>query len=337
MLVATVGTGEHPTSSARKVRFLNMRHNKEICTIPFMTPVLSVKLNLKRIAIVTEAAIHLYDMDMNHLTTLDTCPNPHGVCALTNDDPSLASPTSLLRPPLLAYPGSATRGDLVLFDTTALKVKTVLQCVHQKPLRFIQFSPDGGLVATASENGTLIKVQSVDPNEGKKYCFRRGRFHGAIISSIAFSRDSSLLCVSSNNGTVHIFRIQENNIGDKSKSSYSLLGGYLFGENGNNTAIRSFATIKLGLGRSSLCCFSKDGTSVYTVTPDGKFSQYQLDLKSNNPPKLVKQDDLLADLEEDLTLDGRNAHSPETNSNAVAEKVPEFLENPRCIMRADDE
>jgi hypothetical protein len=149
------------------------------------------------------------------------------------------------------------------------------------------------------------------------------------------------------------------------------LSGY-FSENGGSE-VRSFVKIKLGVGRPSLCCFSKDSSKVCIFTPDGKvhclntlthslrfsppsthaqgccvgmievlfvlcvkFSQYQLDLNTNTAPKLVKQDNVLDDLEES-PLDEQNAHSPEKSSNTVVSNIPVYLESPRYIMKAEDD
>lgn len=61
------------------------------------------------------------------------------------------------------------------------------------------------MVATASEKGTLIRV--FDAQTGKKlHELRRGKAP-AKINSINFNRDSTLLCCSSDRGTIHIFRL----------------------------------------------------------------------------------------------------------------------------------
>lgn len=51
-----------------------------ICELTFPTTVLSVKLNRKRLVIVLEDQIYLYDIQtMGLLSTIDTSPNPHGM------------------------------------------------------------------------------------------------------------------------------------------------------------------------------------------------------------------------------------------------------------------
>ena len=61
------------------------------------------------------------------------------------------------------------------------------------------------MLATASETGTIIRVFSV-PKGQKLYQFRRGTLTSTIYS-MSFNLGSTLLCVSSNSDTVHIFRL----------------------------------------------------------------------------------------------------------------------------------
>jgi autophagy-related protein 18 len=49
---------------------------------------------------------------------------------------------------------------------------TMIQA-HDSPLAAVRFSPDGKLVATASEKGTVIRVFSI-PNAERLFEFRRG-------------------------------------------------------------------------------------------------------------------------------------------------------------------
>ena len=52
-----------------------------ICELTFPTTVLAVKLNRKRLVIVLEDQIYLYDIQtMKLLSTIDTSPNPNGMC-----------------------------------------------------------------------------------------------------------------------------------------------------------------------------------------------------------------------------------------------------------------
>ena len=79
--------------------------------------------------------------------------------------------------------------------------------VHNNALRCIALNADGSLLATASTEGTLIRVwDSQTRNDVPVAELRRGADHSEIFS-IAFSHDSSQLCVASDKGSVHVFAL----------------------------------------------------------------------------------------------------------------------------------
>jgi autophagy-related protein 18 len=131
-------------------------------------------------------------------TIRDTPMNSNGLCALAADSDNC----------YLAYPGSATSGELQIFDAVNLNAKTMIPA-HDSPLAAMAFSLNGAEIATASEKGTVIRVFSV--NDGTKlYEFRRGVKRCVSISSLIFSTCKQYLCCSSNTETVHIFKLEQN-------------------------------------------------------------------------------------------------------------------------------
>jgi len=74
---------------------------------------------------------------------------------------------------------------------------------HSSPLRAMDLSPDGDLLATASETGTLIRVFSTG-NCARVAELRRG-VDPAFVFSIAISPSSTMLAVTSDKSTLHIF------------------------------------------------------------------------------------------------------------------------------------
>lgn len=178
---------------------------------------LAVRLNRKRLAVVLEEEIYLYDIsNMGLVSTIATSPNPNAIFALSPSSercfiayplpkprdeqgerrPSHAPPLSTYVPP--------TSGEVLIFDTITLKAVTVIEA-HRSPLCCVALNSDGNLLATASETGTIIRVFSV-PSGQKLYQFRRGTYPSTIYS-MSFNLSSTLLCVSSASDTVHIFRL----------------------------------------------------------------------------------------------------------------------------------
>lgn len=188
-----------------------------ICELTFPSAVLAVRLNRKRLAVVLEDEIYLYDIsNMSLLYTIPTSPNPTAICALSPSSQNcyLAYPLPKPRedtgdkrpshaPPLSTYI-PPTSGEVLVFDTLTLKAVNVIEA-HKSPLCCVSLNSEGTLLATASEMGTIIRVFSV-PRGQKLYQFRRGTYPSTIYS-MSFNLDSTLLCVSSVSETVHIFRL----------------------------------------------------------------------------------------------------------------------------------
>ncbi|KAK6844304.1 autophagy-related protein 18 [Apiospora arundinis] len=205
--------------SPRHLIIQNTKRASIICELTFPSAVLAVRLNRKRLSVVLEDEIYLYDIsNMSLLTNIATSPNPNKIVALSPSSencylayplpkpredtpdkrPSHAPPASLYAP--------VTTGDVLIYDTLTLKAVNVIEA-HRSPLSFIEMNSDGTLLATASETGTIIRVFSV-PKGHKLFQFRRGTYPSTIYS-MSFNMASSLLCVSSTTDTVHIFRLQQ--------------------------------------------------------------------------------------------------------------------------------
>lgn len=176
-----------------------------------------MRLNRKRLAVILEEEIYLYDIsNMSLLHTIHTSPNPDAICALSpsSENCHLAYPLPEPRedtdnrrpshaPPQSAYV-TPTSGRVLIFDTVTIKAVNVIEA-HRAPLSCLCLNNDGTLLATASETGTIIRVFSV-PRGQKLYQFRRGTYPSKIYS-MSFNLSSTLLCVSSTSDTVHIFRL----------------------------------------------------------------------------------------------------------------------------------
>ena len=203
--------------SPRRLQIKNTKRDSIICELTFPTTVLSVRLNRKRLVIVLEDQIYLYDIQtMKLLYTIETSPNPLAICALSpsSDNCYLAYPlpqksaATSFAPPSHAPPSTAhippTTGEVLLFDAVKLEAINVVEA-HRSPLSCAMFNNEGTVMATASDKGTIIRVFSI-PDANKLYQFRRGSMPSRIFS-MAFNITSTLLCVSSATETIHIFKL----------------------------------------------------------------------------------------------------------------------------------
>lgn len=149
------------------------------------------------------------------------------VCALSSDSeraylayPSPA-PTSSSSPlnSVPSQPPAPSTGDVLLFDTKDNTALNVIQA-HKSPIAALALNSTGTMLATASDKGTVVRVFSV-PGAQKLWQFRRGS-QSARIFSINFNLASSLLAVSSDSSTIHIYRLASRQNGGSGGDSHLL-------------------------------------------------------------------------------------------------------------------
>ena len=153
----------------------------------FRTAILAMRLNRKRLVVVLESELYIYDIsNMQMLKTEKTSPNPNGmsrsgstvilltgaaICALSASSennylvyplPTKAAPNTF-QPPSHAPPKSdhvaPSSGEVLIYDATKMEAVNVIEA-HNSPLSCIALNNDGTLLATASEKGTIIRVFS---------------------------------------------------------------------------------------------------------------------------------------------------------------------------------
>ncbi|KAJ2005214.1 autophagy protein [Coemansia thaxteri] len=219
-LVALVGSGDQPALSPRRLQIINTKRQSIICELTFPTTILAVKLNRRRLIAVLEEQIYVYDIsNMKLLHTIETPPNPTAICAMSpsSENCFIAYPTpaSVSVPP--AKPGAPLEipatTDVMVFDANACEAINIIQA-HKSPVSALAMNREGTMLATASDKGTVIRVFAL-PSAQKIAQFRRGAYP-AKIHSITFNATSTLLLVSSDTDTVHIFRIADGRNNKKS-------------------------------------------------------------------------------------------------------------------------
>lgn len=244
----------------------------------FSSRVLSVKLNGSRLIVIFRDSIYIYDindMKLKH-TIKETPDNILGICAL-NDR-------------YLAYPGSSLDGKVYIYDTISLKSVTDAAGItaHSSPVSCLAISNIADLLATASKKGTVIRVFSIATKK-KLFEFRRGLTTNAEINSMSFSADGTMLCVSSDHPTIHVFKLQPPAPIEPAAQGWGpYLLGYIPGATQMGEVLgqeRCFARITLPeTGFKNLCGFYKhtlpgDAPRNYVVviTSNGFFHKYLVD------------------------------------------------------------
>lgn len=304
-LIAVVPEADAAGTHRRRLQILNTKRQSTICELMFPAPILAVHLNRRRLVVVLQEALYVYDI--SNMKLLHTIDHANSLCALSPSSEScfLAYATPGPRTDAAA-PGLSSH--VVLYDLLTLSIASVVQA-HRSSLACLALNASGTLLATASEKGTVVRVFSV-PEGRLQYQFRRGSY-SAHIYSITFNAASTLLCVTSDSDTVHIFRLSpaarmcEPDAALAAKKRPSLftawqrqgaavanaLGTYLpatWTDVWEPT--RDFAWLKLpSAGMRTVAAVSNTLPLVFVLTHDGRLWTFALDLDRGGECSLVKR------------------------------------------------
>ncbi|XP_064376230.1 WD repeat domain phosphoinositide-interacting protein 2 isoform X3 [Dromaius novaehollandiae] len=208
----------------------------------------------------------------------------------------------------LAYPGSATIGEVQVFDTINLRAANMIPA-HDSPLAALAFDASGTKLATASEKGTVIRVFSI-PEGQKLFEFRRGVKRCVSICSLAFSMDGMFLSASSNTETVHIFKLET--VKEKPQEEPTTWTGYFGKVLMASTSYlpsqvtemfnqgRAFATVRLPFcGHKNICALAtiQKIPRLLVGAADGYLYMYNLDPQEGGECTLMKQHKLDGSME----------------------------------------
>jgi len=195
-ILALVGGGTNPRYPPNKVMIWDDHQNRCIGELSFRSEVKAVKLRRDRVVVVLEHKIYVYNFaNLKLVDHIETINNPKGLCSLC------ASPQNNV----LVCPGLQQGHVRVeLYDVK----KTSLIPAHDGPLGCFALNFNGTRLATASKKGTLIRIW--DTATGNALQEMRRGVDQAVIYSVCFSPNSKWLAASSDKGTIHVFKLNEN-------------------------------------------------------------------------------------------------------------------------------
>eukprot|EP01091_Cochliopodium_minus_P004755 TRINITY_DN1463_c0_g1_i2.p1 TRINITY_DN1463_c0_g1~~TRINITY_DN1463_c0_g1_i2.p1 ORF type:complete len:772 (-),score=252.78 TRINITY_DN1463_c0_g1_i2:75-2390(-) len=165
--------------------------------------------------------------------------------------------------------------------------KDIFAIIHTDEIQTLKMDDSMDKIVTICLNGQNISVWNInDLNDIKtepEMKFYRGK-NPCIITSISFNRESSLLALSTDKGTIHIFDIKDYN-----KNVSSAVSWIPFA-----SSLTNYANYKWSFGQIHLDQYVKDSTSIQNpvcqfnssdllvvCTPSGKYFEFFLDVSSS--------------------------------------------------------
>lgn len=270
-----VGSGIERHLSTNKVLVWDDQKCTYIADMSVRSEVRAVRVRNDRIVVVLMQKIHVYAFsDLNLLHTIETYMNEKGLCEVSQVSGSMVLVSLGLR-----------KGEVRIEHFFGLK-KTRFVLAHGSRIACLALTGDGRFFATASTKGTLVRVYNTSDCSLLQEV-RRGAMR-ADIYSLAFSSTAQWLAVSSDKGTVHVFRLKVDSGSpgiDRSNSTKSssitsavsnlpfikgMLPGYFSSE-------WSVAQFRLPEGSEYIVGFGRQENTVVIVGMNGSFFRCQFD------------------------------------------------------------
>jgi len=166
-------------------------------------------------------------------------------------------------------------GHVNMVDLADIHKPPVDIAAHEASISCIALNLQGTRLATASEKGTLIRVYDTGTHV-QLLELRRGAAN-ANIFCINFNQDSSLLCVSSDHGTVHIFASEDpaRNKQSSLAKARGILPKYF-------SSRWSFTKFQVPGGLRCICAFGSDKKAVVAICADGSYYKYSFNSKGES-------------------------------------------------------
>ncbi|KOC60816.1 WD repeat domain phosphoinositide-interacting protein 4 [Habropoda laboriosa] len=261
-IIAIVGGGTRPKFAENTVLIYDDLSKKFVMEVTFTSPIKAVRLRRDKMIVALQREIHVFSFPMptRRLLTLETRDNPKGLIEVA----TLAT----AQKQLLAFPGHK-QGSVHLIDLSATEAGSssapATLAAHQGALACLAVNNSGTMIATASTQGTLVRVWD-SIRRHLLVELRRGA-DSATLYCITFSRDSEFLCASSDKGTVHIFALKDTQL--NRRSTFSKMGFW-----GNYVESQwALATFTVPPECACVCAFGTR-SSVIAICMDGTFHKY---------------------------------------------------------------
>ena len=203
-----VGGGESPKYAPNKLLIWDDKKGKEVYEFRFSSFVTNCFIKEKFIFVFCKDSINIISMKtMKTIKEIAIKNNPEGIGSISSDVDKY----------ILSWP-SFNQGEIEIKDFQEIKNNSlsIKLKAHSSDINYIKLNKDGTKLASASINGTMIRIFDVIKKQIIQE-FKRGNGN-AKIYSINFSNDSNIFALTSDHGTAHIFSINRINKKNNQKS-----------------------------------------------------------------------------------------------------------------------
>lgn len=203
-VLALVGGGRQPKFAQNRVVIWDEAKARVALELAVLTTVRGVRLQRSTAVVVLQNSVRLFTLTKpaRLVAAYETADNVRGLCAMSEER--------------LAFPGR-TPGHVQLVETATHNVSIIP--AHASPLRAIELSRDGEVLATAGETGTLIRLWATS-SCARIAELRRG-IDPAAIYCLAFSPSGNMVACTSDKATLHIFDVPRHNSASAASTSPS--------------------------------------------------------------------------------------------------------------------
>ncbi|CAK8694892.1 unnamed protein product [Clavelina lepadiformis] len=259
--LALVGGGTSPRFPRNTVMVWDDLKKKVVMELTFTSDVRSVRLRRDRIVVALDRLIKVFTFTQNpqQLHVFETMYNAEGLCQLC--------PSS--NNSILAFPAKAT-GTVQIVDLANTDAPPLDIHAHDGLISCLALNLHGTRLATASHKGTLLRI--FDTTSGEQVGELRRGSGNARIFCMNFNADSTLLCASSDHGTVHIFSLDEKNTSPSKQSGSRFLPKYF-------NSKWSFGRFNIPSSSPCICAFTSDSSAVIAICNDGTYYRISFTLK----------------------------------------------------------
>ena len=267
-----VGGGKCPKYAPNKLYIWDDIQEKEVLEYRFNSFVKNCKIKKEKLFVICNDEIIIIDLidSMDIIETIKTCDNIYSACSISHEPEKYIFAWPDINIGYIEIKNFKNEDDFLNNENKTYHIKA-----HQNLVQIIEINFKGTKFASASNKGNVIKIFSIfDGN--LLHEFRRGS-EQAIIYNISFDLNDTLLVVSSNRPTVHLFSLidtNDTNKGNKElKNAKSMFNGIskILGVGKILQSEWSFTQIKVPSEQKSIVSiFSKDNKIVF-VNYQGKY------------------------------------------------------------------